>query len=104
VLKPLLAADVILCTDREKALAAVAKEMGITHRPVNLAAGQRIVAGVYHVQNVNAYDSRLKEWMRRFHGVATRYLGNYLGWRRLIERHRPGYLRYRFPACRFGNR
>ncbi len=25
--------------------------------------------------------------MRRFHGVATRYLGNYLGWRRLIERH-----------------
>ena len=87
VLKPLLATDVILCTDGEKALAAVAKEMGITHRPVNLAAGQRIVAGVYHVQNVNAYDSRLKEWMRRFHGVATRYLGNYLGWRRLIERY-----------------
>jgi hypothetical protein len=25
--------------------------------------------------------------MRRFHGVATRYLGNYFGWRRLIERH-----------------
>lgn len=87
MLKPLLATDVILCTDGEKALAAVAKEMGITHRPINLAAGQRVVAGVYHVQNVNAYDSRLKEWMRRFHGVATRYLGNYLGWRRLIERH-----------------
>ena len=30
VLKPLLAADVILCTDGEKALAAVAKKMGIT--------------------------------------------------------------------------
>ena len=87
VLKPLLAADVILCTDGAKPLTAVAKEMGITHRPINLAAGQRVVAGVYHVQNVNAYDSRLKEWMRRFHGVATRYLGNYLGWRRLIERH-----------------
>lgn len=87
VLKPLLVADVVLCTDGEKALAAVAKEIGITHRPVNLAAGQRVVAGVYHVQNVNAYDSRLKTWMRRFHGVATRYLGNYLGWRRLIERH-----------------
>ena len=86
-LKPLLATDVILCTDGEKALAAVAKEMGITHRPVNLAAGQRVVAGVYHVQNVNAYDSRLKEWLRRFHGVATHYLGNYLAWRRLIERH-----------------
>ena len=86
-LKPILTADVILCTDGAKSLAAAAKEMGITHRPVNLAARQRVVAGVYHVQNVNAYDSRLKEWMRRFHGVATSYLGNYLGWRRLIERH-----------------
>ena len=59
--------------------------MGITHRPVNLAAGGRVIAVVYHVQNVNAYDSRLKEWMRRFHDVATHYLANYLGWRRLIE-------------------
>ena len=25
--------------------------------------------------------------MRRFHGVATHYLSNNLGWRRLIERH-----------------
>jgi transposase-like protein len=86
VLKPLLASDAILCTDGSKALAAVAREMGIVHRPVNLAAGIRVIAGVYHVQNVNAYDSRLKQWMHRFHGVATHYLANYLGWRRLIER------------------
>ena len=32
-----------------------------------------------HINNVNAYHSRLKEWMRRFHGVATRNLPNYLG-------------------------
>lgn len=87
VLKPLLAADAMLCSDGEKALAAVAKEMGITRRPINLASGQRLIAGVHHVQNVNAYDNRLKKWMHRFHGVTTRYLGNYLGWRRLIERH-----------------
>jgi transposase-like protein len=85
-LKPILAKDAILCTDSGKALSAAAREMGIAHRPVNLAAGVRVIAGVYHVQNVNAYDSRLKEWMRRFHGVATHYLANYLGWRRLIER------------------
>lgn len=86
VLKPILAADAILCTDGGKAPGAAAREMGVCHRPVNLAQGIRVVAGVYHVQNVNAYDSRLKEWMRRFHGVATRHLPNYLGWRRLIER------------------
>lgn len=85
-LKPILAKDAILCTDSGKALGAAAREIGIAHRPVNWAAGVRVIAGVYHVQNVNAYDSRLKEWMRRFHGVATHYLANYLGWRRLIER------------------
>jgi len=26
--------------------------------------------------------------MRRFHGVATKYLNHYLGWRRLLERYR----------------
>ena len=41
---------------------------------------------MYHIQNVNAYDSRLKLWMKRFHGVATQYLENYLGWRRWLER------------------
>lgn len=87
-LKPLLASDAVLCTDSGKALSAAAREIGIAHRPINLAAGIRVVAKVYHVQNVNAYDSRLKTWIRRFHGVATHYLANYLGWRRLLERER----------------
>jgi hypothetical protein len=40
--------------------------------------------------------------MLRFHGVTTRYLGNHLGWRRLIERHD----RKIFPAapCQFPTR
>lgn len=85
VLKPVLASDAVLCTDGSKALGTAVREIGIAHRPINLAAGIRVVAKVYHVQNVNAYDSRLKEWMRRFHGIATRYLANYLGWRRMID-------------------
>ena len=27
-----------------------------------------------------------KAWMHRFHGIATHYLVNYLGWRRIIDR------------------
>ena len=38
-----------------------------------------------HINNVNAYHGRLKEWMQRFHGVATKNLPNYLSWRRTIE-------------------
>ena len=29
---------------------------------------------------------RLKGWMRRFNGVATAYLENYLGWFRALDR------------------
>lgn len=87
-LGPLLPKDIILCSDGSGTLAAAAKALGVAHRPINLSAGIRVVAGVYHVQNVNAYDSRLKDWIRRFHGVATRYLDSYLGWFRAIDRTR----------------
>lgn len=88
-LKPILASDAILCTDGSSVLAAAAKEIGVTHRPVNVSAGQRVIAGVYHIQNINAYDSRLKNWIRRFHGVATKYLDSYLGWFRTNDRSGP---------------
>lgn len=42
--------------------------------------------GSYHIQNVNDYISRLKQWLARFKVVATHYLTSYLGWRRLFER------------------
>jgi hypothetical protein len=32
------------------------------------------------------YHGRFKEWMRHFHGVATKNLPSYLSWRRTIER------------------
>lgn len=85
VLKPLLASDAVLCTGSGRALGAAVRQIGITHRPINLAAGIKVVGKVYHVQSVNAYGSRLKEWMIRFHGVATHNLANNLGWRRMID-------------------
>ena len=87
VLIPLLAQDVVLCSDGggKGPIALAAREMGVAHRAVNLSKGIRVLAGVYHIQNANAYHSRLKEWIRRFHGVATKYLDHYLGWHRMIE-------------------
>ena len=35
---------------------------------------------------MRAYGARLKDWMQRFHGVATRYLSNYLLWHRVVDR------------------
>jgi len=42
-------------------------------------------APTIHINNVNAYHGRLKQWLRRFNGVATKNLPNYLGWRRALE-------------------
>jgi hypothetical protein len=83
---PMLAPDALLCTDASRAYGAIARAAGIRHEPLNVAAGERVRERVFYIQNVNAYDGRLKQWMRRFNGVATRYLDSYLGWRRMIER------------------
>ena len=85
-LKPVLGKDTLLCTDGSKALKAMAKKAGIVHQALNIKAGVRVKERIFHIQNVNAYDSRLKGWMQRFNGVATKYLGSYLGWRRFQER------------------
>jgi transposase-like protein len=76
--------DVLLVTDGHGAYRAFAHEAGITHEAVNLKAGTR-VRGAIHVQNVNAYHSRLRGWLLPFRGVASRYLGNYLGWRWALD-------------------
>jgi transposase-like protein len=89
-LRPIVDADAVLCTDSAGVYKAFAKATGILHRAINVQQGHRVLAGAFHIQNVNAYDSRLKNWIRRFHGVATKYLDNYLGWRRMLERYRGG--------------
>lgn len=86
-LLPFIDKDVLLVTDGHPAYRAFAREAGISHQAVNLRAGIR-VQGAAHVQNVNAYHSRLRQWLRPFHGVATRYLPNYLGWRWILDARR----------------
>ena len=79
------APDAVLCTDGSNFLAAVAKALALEHQPVDVHSGVR-VRGARHIQNVNAHHGRFKEWMRRFKGVATSYLPNYLGWFRALDR------------------
>lgn len=88
VLQPILMADAVLCTDGSGALAAAAAYIGVVHHGLNTSAGQRVI-GPWHINNVNGYHSRFKGWLRRFKGVASSYLPNYLGWFRALDRHRP---------------
>ena len=67
----------MLCTDWAIAVAAAARHLKVEHHPINLSAGVRI-QGPWHVQNVNAFCSRLRASTVRFKSVATKYLTNYL--------------------------
>jgi hypothetical protein len=74
----------VLCIEQSRILIKFAKDRGLAFEAIGTKQ-RRGREKVFHVQNVNAYHSRLKNWMRRFHGVATERLPSYLGWRRLHE-------------------
>jgi transposase-like protein len=88
ILQPLLAPDAVVCCDGGGSIGQAARDLGLEHHAVITSKGVHAV-GAWHIQNVNAYHSRLKGWLRRFHGVATSYLENYLGWFRALDRTPP---------------
>ncbi|GAB6254636.1 hypothetical protein PSKAS_01580 [Peribacillus sp. N1] len=74
----------ILCTDAWRAFKTYAKDKGLEHYPFK-SDGKERVKGLFHIQNVNNYHSRLKGWMDRFNGVATKYLNQYLSWFQFLD-------------------
>lgn len=73
------------CCDGGTAIVAFARKAGIPTHILPMPGKPQPNAPDFHINNVNAYHGRLKEWLRRFHGVATKNLLNYLGWRRTLE-------------------
>lgn len=71
----------VLCTDMSSSYQQFAKQAELSL--IRLKGG-KVKRGIYHIQNVNQYHSSIKEFLRPFHGVATKYLSNYLIWHRLF--------------------
>jgi transposase-like protein len=74
-----------LCCDGGKAIVGFARKAQIPCHILPAPGKPRPEAPAFHINNVNGYHGRFKEWLSRFHGVATKYLDHYLGWRRTIE-------------------
>ena len=74
-----------LCCDGGKAIVGFARKALIPCHILPSPGGPKPEAPNLHINNVNGYHGRLKEWLRPFHGVATKYLDHYLGWRRTVE-------------------
>lgn len=88
VLGQYISPTVTLCTDSATSYKKFAQMKGLVHYRLNANKGIRMKKGIYHIQHVNAYHRRLKSWMERFNGVATRYMDNYLFWFRFLETHK----------------
>src|ERR1700674_245665 len=74
-----------LVCDGGRAIAAFARKAKIPLHAVPAPGKPTPEAPHLHINTVNAYHGRLKQWLNRFNGVATKILPNYLGWRRAIE-------------------
>lgn len=86
VIGPKLRRENVLVTDAWRAYKTYAKEKGLEHYRIKSNDGKHVIKGIYHIQNVNGVHSRLKQWIDRFNGVASKYLDNYLAWFLFVDR------------------
>lgn len=75
-------ASSVLCTDSLAAYDTFAQNNNLKH--VKVASGF-FTNGVYNIQRVNNYHSRLKNFINRFNGVSTKHLNNYLLWHNFVN-------------------
>lgn len=83
VLAPVLDKDALLVTDGCTSYPPCAASLGVSHEVLNQSNGER-TRGEIHINTVNNRHSRLKDFLRRRRGIATKYLGSYLRWFHLI--------------------
>lgn len=82
-----ISSETILCSDSHVSYKGFALDKEIEHHAIRADLKQYVKQKVYHVQHVNAIDSRLKKWIEyQFGGVSTKYLQKYLNWFKAKER------------------
>ncbi len=77
--------DNIICTDKWRAYKTYCKEKGIKLYQLKPGDTGRVIKGIYHIQNVNSFHSRLKKFINKFKGISSKYLDNYLSWYNFLD-------------------
>lgn len=71
-----------LVTDKMNSYVRFANTNGINLIQVKTGKSKK---GIYHIQHINNYHSKLKQFMDKFNGVSTKYLNNYLIWHNFVN-------------------
>ncbi len=77
-----ISSDSTVCTDSHKVYGHLAESLHVKHVKVE---PDKHMKGKYGIQCINSYHSRLKGMIARFHGVATKYLNNYIVWNNFVN-------------------
>ena len=75
-----------LCTDKERAYLLYAGRNDL--KLIQMDTDCRITrkdGRIYGIQRINAYHRGLKTFIRKFHGVSTKHLGNYIVWHTVLS-------------------
>ncbi len=75
----LVSKDNAICSDAHPSIVSWASGKELEHHTF-VASRQHVKDRCYHVQHVNSLDNLYERWVKRFYGVATRYLPQYLNW------------------------
>jgi len=75
-----------LCTDSHYSYKGWAKDANIEHHYFIANKKKHVKDKVYHVQHVNSLDNKMERWLKKFWGVATKYLQGYLNWFKIEEK------------------
>jgi transposase-like protein len=70
----------VLCTDSYKVYHGLAKREGLDHKAVISLGKPTQKNKAYHIQTVNNLHKGIRDHLRRFNGVSSKYLQNYLYW------------------------
>ena len=82
----IIAPHTTLCTDKERAYLDLAGQNELDLIQTDTDCRTILKNGKsYGIQRINAYHSRLKLFIRGFHGVSTKHLGNYIVWNNLLS-------------------
>jgi len=74
--------DSVLVTDKNYSYKIFSE---LNHLDLVQIRAKKRCEGMFNIQHINNYHGRLKEFIRSRHGVATKYLNNYLIWHNLVN-------------------
>jgi transposase-like protein len=81
----LITKDNTLCSDAHPSIISWAATKDLEHHTF-IASKQHVKTKCYHVQHVNSLDNLYERWVKRFYGVSTKYLPQYLNWFVFLEK------------------